>query len=151
VLHRLYKDGAKAVKRITQGEFREVANETLTELLGIATMVVKMYALRREREHDVLHLWCVHLEDIALCPHCGSLSTKVHQEEQRCIRHLDVWGKKTFLHFLSRRFKCEDCGRTFTEGCPLSILIGDNQRLSKCTFIRLVFQAPEKALQMKKD
>lgn len=131
------KDGAKAVKRITQGEFREVADETLTELLSIATMVVKMYALRREGEHDVLHLWCVHLEDIALCPYCGSLSTKIHQEEQRCIRHLDVWGKKTFLHFLSRRFKCSDCGRTFTEELPF---VDAHRRQSKA-FEMHVYQA----------
>ncbi len=112
------KDGSKAVKRITPGEFTEVADGTLAQLLGIATMVVKMFALRREGKHDVLHLWCAHRENVALCSHCGSLSTKVHQEEQRCIRHLDVWGKKTFLHFLSRRFKCGECGRTFAEELP---------------------------------
>jgi hypothetical protein len=50
------KDAAKAVKRISQQEFKEVADETLTKLLGIATMVVKMYAIRREGEHEVLHL-----------------------------------------------------------------------------------------------
>jgi transposase len=109
------KDAARSVKRICQEEFKEVVDETLTELLGIATLVVRMYAMRREGEHEVLHLWCAHREEIALCTHCGALSTTVHQEEHRCIRHLDVWGKKTFLHFLARRFQCEHCGRTFTE------------------------------------
>ena len=61
------KDAAKAVKRICQEEFKEVLDETLTELLGIATLVVKMYALRREGEDEVLHLWCVHREEIAVC------------------------------------------------------------------------------------
>jgi transposase len=131
------KDAAKAVKRISQQEFKEVADETLTELLGIATMVVKMYAIRREGEHDVLHLWCAHREDIALCTRCGSLSTKVHQEEQRCIRHLDVWGKKTFLHFLSRRFKCEHCGRTFAEELPFA----DSHRRQSTAFEMHVYQA----------
>jgi hypothetical protein len=42
------KDAAKAVKRIRREEFKEVVNETLTELLGIATLVVKMYAIRRQ-------------------------------------------------------------------------------------------------------
>ena len=109
------KDTAKSVKRVSPQEFKEVADETLTELLGIASIVVKMFAIRRKGEHEVLHLWCTHREEVALCPHCGSLSTKIHQEESRCIRHLDVWGKKTLLHFLSRRFKCEDYGRTFVE------------------------------------
>ena len=76
------KDAAKAVKRICREEFKEVVDETLTELLGIATLVVRMYAIRREGEQEVLHLWCAHREEIALCTHCGSLSTAVHQEEQ---------------------------------------------------------------------
>ena len=67
---------------------KKLRTRLLTELLGIATMVVKMYAIRREGEYEVLHLWCAHREDIALCTRCGTLSTKVHQEEQGCIRHL---------------------------------------------------------------
>ncbi len=63
------KDAAKSVKRITLQEFKEVADETLTELLGIASIGVKMFALRREGEHEVLHfgvpiarrLPCVHI------------------------------------------------------------------------------------------
>lgn len=131
------KDAAKAVKRISLQEFEEVVDETLTKLVGIATMVVKMFAIRREGEHEVLHLWCAHREDIALCTHCGSLSTKVHQEETRSIRHLDVWGKQTFLHFLSRRFKCEQCGRTFTEELPFL----DSQRRQSVAFEKHVYQA----------
>ena len=91
------------MKRITLQEFKEVADETLTELLGIASIVVKMFALRREGEHEVLHLWCAHRDEVAMCPHCSSLSTKIHQEEPRCIRHLDVWGQKRlcYIFFLA--------------------------------------------------
>ena len=96
IWHPLYvKDAAKAVKRISRKELEEVADETLTELSGIAAMVVRIYTIRREGEHEALHLWSAYREEIALCTHCGSLSTKVHQEEHRCIRHLDVGGKKT--------------------------------------------------------
>ena len=109
------KDASKAAQRISQREFKETLDKSLTELLGIETLIVRMYALRKEGEEDVLHLWCVHQEEIALCPHCNCVATEVHQEEKRCIRHLDVWGRKTFLHFPSRRFKCEDCGKIFTE------------------------------------
>ena len=71
------KDAAKAVKRISQSEFKEVADETLTELLGIPTMIVRMYAIRREGENEVLHLWCAHREDVSLCGHCGGIATKI--------------------------------------------------------------------------
>jgi transposase len=131
------KDAARSVKRICQADFKEVVDETLTELLGITTLVVKMYAIRREGEHEVLHLWCAHREEIALCTHCGALSTAIHQEEQRCIRHLDVWGKKTFLHFMSRRFQCEQCGRTFAEELPFV----DSQRRQSRGFEKHIHQS----------
>jgi len=131
------KDAAKSVKRICLEEFKEVADDTLTELLGIASMVVRMYAMRQEGEHEVLHLWCAHREQIALCGHCGSLSRTVHQEEPRCIRHLDVWGKKTFLHFLARRFKCDDCGLTFAEELPFV----DSHRRQSTAFEMHVYES----------
>jgi len=74
-----------------------------------------MYAMRKEGEQEVLHLWCKHKADVAICPRCGAISETIHDEEPRCVRHLDVWGKRTFLHFLSRRFDCEQCRRSFTE------------------------------------
>ena len=80
-------------------------DNTLTELLGIVTLFVTMYALRREGDHDVLHLWCAHRDDVALCSHCGRLSQDVHQEEKRSIRHLNVWGKKDFFAFFSPPFQ----------------------------------------------
>jgi transposase len=131
------KDAAKAVNRISRTEFKEVADKTLTELLGITTLIVRMYALRNEGGHEILHLWCAHSEEIALCTHCGSISTTVHQEEARCIRHLDVWGKKTFLHFLSRRFQCEDCGRVFTE----ELAFVDSHRRQSTAFEMHVYQS----------
>jgi transposase len=131
------KDAAKAVKRISRTEFKEVVDNTLTELLGISTLLVKMYALRFEGDQEVLHLWCTHREEVALCPRCGALSEKVHQEEPRCVRHLDVWGKKTFLHFLSRRFKCESCGEIFTEELPFV----DSHRRQSTAFEMHVYQS----------
>ena len=103
------------MKRICKEEFIEVQDGTLTKLLGIATLLVTMYAMRKEGDQEVLHLWCKHKADVAICPRCGAISETIHDEEPRCVRHLDVWGKRTFLHFLSRRFDCEQCRRSFTE------------------------------------
>ena len=61
----------------------------------------------------------------------------VHQEEHRCIRHLDVWGKKTFLHFMARRFQCEHCGRTFAEELPFV----DSHRRQSTAFEKHVYQS----------
>jgi len=42
------KDAAKAVNRISRTEFKDVADKALTELLGITTLIIQMYALRNE-------------------------------------------------------------------------------------------------------
>jgi transposase len=39
----------------------------------------------------------------------------VHDTEERCVRHLAVWGKRTFVHFAARRFECAHCRKPFTE------------------------------------
>ena len=53
------KDAARSVKRILKDEFIKTTDTALTKLLGISTLIVTMYNLRREGEHEVLHLWCV--------------------------------------------------------------------------------------------
>ena len=109
------KDAARSVKRICEEMFTEAHGSVLTELLGIATLKVNMYCLRLEGEEEVLHLRCSHRNDIAVCSRCGTVSEAVHEEKERCVRHLDIWGKRTFLHFYSRRFMCEQCEQPFTE------------------------------------
>jgi len=131
------KDAARSVKRICKDEFTKTTDSTLTRLLGISPLVVTMYNLRREGEHEVLHTWCVHRNNIALCPVCGSMSESIHAEKKRCVRHLDVWGKKTFLHFMSRRFTCEKCDKVFTERLPF---IEENRRQT-IAFERHVYES----------
>jgi transposase len=50
---------------------------------------------------------------------------------------LDIWGKKTFLHFLSRRFDCEQCGKPFTE--ELSFV--ETHRRQTIAFERHVYES----------
>ena len=78
-------------------------------------MVVTEYALERQGEQEVLHLFCHHEHEVAICPRCGQVSDAVHEQEERAIRHLDIWGKATYVHFPSRRFDCEHCKKPFTE------------------------------------
>lgn len=92
-----------------------VSANTLSALLGLPGMVVREYALEREGAHEILHLFCQHEHEVAVCPHCGQLSEGVHEQEERCIRHLELWGKATYVHFPGRRFDCKRCGKPFTE------------------------------------
>jgi transposase len=115
---RVVKDAARAVKRVTGLVIQKATAGTLTEWLGLPGLVVTEYAIEKQGETEVLHLFCAHGHDVALCPRCGQVSAAVHDREARCVRHLDVWGKVTLVHFPARRFDCDRCRRPFTEVLP---------------------------------
>lgn len=78
-------------------------------------MVVTEYAIEQQEGREVLHIFCHHEHEVAMCPRCGEMSERVHEQDERCIRHLDIWGKATYVHFPGRRFDCQHCGKPFTE------------------------------------
>ena len=95
--------------------FEGVTAGTLSTLLGLPGMVVTEYALEQQGVREVLHIFCEHAHEVAVCPQCGQVTDAVHERKARCIRHLDIWGKATFVHFTARRFDCAGCGKPFTE------------------------------------
>lgn len=112
---KVVRDAARAVKRKASLMIQRVTVETLNILLGIPGLIVTEYALERQGDEEVLHIFCQHKHEVAICPRCGQMSDSVHSQEERSIRHLDLWGKATYLHFPSRRFGCKKCKKPFTE------------------------------------
>lgn len=109
------KDAARAVKRVDSLKTQAVTAKTLSELLGLPGMRVTRFAIEEENEEQYLHLFCEHDRDVAICPRCSKATNQVHEEKERCVRHLDIWGMKTLVHFPGRRFDCAVCGKPFTE------------------------------------
>jgi transposase len=109
------KDAAQAVKRVDSLTLQAVTSETLSDLLGLPGMRVSRFAVEEGDEEKYLHLFCEHEHDVAICPRCMQAATGSHEQQDRCVRHLDVWGMKTLVHFPQRRFDCEVCGKPFTE------------------------------------
>lgn len=112
---KIIRDAARAAKRTVELTIERVTVGTLSTLLGLPGMVVTEYALEKQGEREVLHLFCEHEQEVGICTRCGRATTAVHEREERCIRHLDIWGKATFVHFLGRRFDCSHCHKPFTE------------------------------------
>jgi transposase len=112
---RVIRDAARAVKRTAGLMIERVTAGTLSTLLGLPGMVVTEYAFEKQGERDMLHIFCQHAHVVAICPRCGQATTTVHESEERCIRHLDIWGKATLVHFPARRFECGQCQKPFTE------------------------------------
>jgi transposase len=112
---RVIRDAARAAKQKAGLLLEGVTVGSLSVLLGLRGMVVTEYALEKQGEREVLHIFCEHEHDMAVCVQCGQVTDKVHDHKERCVRHLDIWGKSTFVHFPARRFDCERCGKSFTE------------------------------------
>jgi len=108
-------DAARAVKRAASLPAQPVTTETLSQLLGLPGMTVTRFALEQQGEAEYLHLFCTHQHDVAICPRCGAAMTGGYDHKDRCVRHLAVWGQRTLVHFVQRRFDCDVCGRPFTE------------------------------------
>jgi transposase len=109
------KDAARAVQSKTVQVVHAVKEATLSHLLDLPHFRVEGYALEADGEQDVLHLYCRLTVEVAVCPLCKSLSSAVKERKERCVRDLDVFDKRTFVHFHIRRFECGACGHRFTE------------------------------------
>ncbi len=112
---KLPKDAARAVRRTDSLHMQEVTKETLSELLGLPGMRVIRYAIEEENQERFLHVFCEHAQEVAVCPRCLTATDELHEIKERCVRHLDIWGMKTLVHFPQRRFECGVCGQPFTE------------------------------------
>ena len=111
----IVNDAARAVNRIDKLEIKPITPETLTELLDIEGILVTSFALEQEFDNEMVHLICKHEYKIAICPCCGQVSTNLYDTKNRSVRHLDMWNKRTIIHFQSRRFECSKCDKPFTE------------------------------------
>ena len=112
----MIRDAARATKRVAGLVVQKVTAWTLSEMLGLPGLMVTEYAIEKQNDTEILHLFGGHEYDVAICPRCVQAATTVHDVEGRCVRHLDIWGKVTFVHFPARRFYCDKCQKPFTEG-----------------------------------
>ncbi len=109
------KDAARAVKQGVHVSITEVSDAALTELLGLEQFDVTGYGIERDKQQDIVHIYCKNNIDASLCPRCHAVSTSIKEHKDRCVRDCDVWGRRTFLHFQIRRLECPECGHRFTE------------------------------------
>lgn len=73
------------------------------------------FEMEQRIKESILHLHGEHNHNYAICPRCANISESIHQEKPRCVRDLDMSQHRTFLHFSSRIFSCQECQNTFAE------------------------------------
>lgn len=134
------KDAARAVKRIAVLQFESITPEIMTTILGLTGMKVTKFCLEIEGEHQYLHLFCEHQHDVALCCCCQQPTHSGYDRKKRSVRHLDIWGLRTIIHFWQRRCDCQVCGKPFSE--QLSWI--DPKRRQTRAFETYIYQRAQK-------
>jgi transposase len=88
-------------------------NAWLNRLLGIQKLqVIKSDFIGEEK----LHVEVASTLSVASCSDCGQVSNQVHDEsEAQLIRDLTIAERQCYLVYRARRFKCEQCKKTFVE------------------------------------
>lgn len=109
------RDAGHAVKRVAGQVVQAITTATLSQWLDLSEFELVGYVNEQVAGRKVLHLFLQHRHTVALCPHCQMPATVGHDTTERSVRDLDLLGQQVFLHFPSRRFDCEHCGRPFTE------------------------------------
>lgn len=89
-----------------------INSRILDQILGIPnTKITKV-----EQNETEIHFYLEFTNESTTCPNCGAECDIVHEEkETKTIRDMQVVGRKCFLHFTHRRFKCSKCNKTFME------------------------------------
>lgn len=102
------------VKQVAQRMWETVTVASMSVLLDLAEFQITHF----EIEGEQLHLKCEHRFDVAQCPRCHHISEQLHQQKERHVRDLSIFGKRVTLYFRGRRFGCAYCQRPFTENLP---------------------------------
>ncbi|TWH39738.1 ISL3 family transposase [Dulcicalothrix desertica] len=83
----------------------------LTQLLNLPDVTVESSI----QEGLVLILSVSKKEKSAVCPHCGTKSRHLHQNQNHLVKDLPMGDKEVILNLNRRRFKCKKCRKTFSE------------------------------------
>ena len=67
---------------------------------------------------DAYHIAAETLAEPLSCPHCGNPTIVGYGRREQWIRDLPMHGKQVGVYFLTRRFRCKACRKTFYEELP---------------------------------
>ncbi len=88
-------------------------NQLLTQVLGIEKLAVSGSKIVGAEE---IYLNVDPLLKVGICPDCKKISLHEHDRgDEQQIRDLTIAGRRCWLLYRPRRFRCEGCDKTFVE------------------------------------
>ena len=64
------RDAARAAGRFGKDMRHRVTDRTLIDLLGLPGMIVTEYVIEVQGSEEILHIFCKHEHEVAMCPCC---------------------------------------------------------------------------------
>jgi len=103
------------------------------ELIGLEDVLVTNV----ENFNDELQIFIEMPRKEHVCPNCSEKTDKIHDYRKQKIKDIPTRHKKTFLFLRKRRYKCNLCGKSFTENVPfLPKYYHSTQRLIESVIFR---------------
>lgn len=112
---KLVRDAARSAGRLIQKGMQRITEKSLDLILDLPEFTATHFEFETRGDQDILHLYCEHEHEFAVCPRCREISDSHHESKPRCVRDLNFGKWRVFIHFIGRRFDCEKCSRPFTE------------------------------------
>ncbi len=105
-----------------------------TKLTNTLAHLPQDVTIDRYAEHpDSIEIFISYPEEERVCPSCGSHGCVIHDSgRSRTVRHIRVSNKTTLLTFKVQRYRCKDCGITFTR---VPAFVRPGFHLSQAAFI----------------
>ena len=91
-----------------------MALRELEDVLDIPDLRLTGY----EQQPDRVDIHAELRSNSAVCPDCGTRSSRGHGGKRIDVRDLPCFGRQVHLTLPRRRFKCRRCGKPFTERVP---------------------------------
>lgn len=91
-------------------------HDVIAALFGVQGWILYRFEVKRER----VDLYVGRPRKEAVCPQCGERTRQVHQRSRRWRQVLHSWheDRPVYLRIRPRRFRCQACGKVFTERYP---------------------------------
>ena len=97
------RDAARSAGRAIQAGAARITAQTLDLLLDLPDFRATHFEVERRGAEDILHLYCTHKHDFAVCRRCRKISDRPYENKPRCVRDLDMGKWRVFVHFTGRR------------------------------------------------
>lgn len=90
-------------------------NDFIISTLNVTADSIESISVHKS--NNILHIAVKLTATFPTCPCCGG-SSKIKGYSIYSYNHLDIAGKQSIIDWNRRRYKCKDCGKTFSEQSP---------------------------------